>query len=94
MRDRDRERWNRKLRQWGLHGHYYSRVEQRNPPRDIFNHHYLKWWANRRKDTARKWMTFNWNFHMRRQFPSPIERRKRVAERVEEQMAIEYRENQ
>lgn len=87
---RDKERRDRKRRQWGLHGHYYSRMEQRNPPRDLMNHHYIKWWTNRRKDTCRKWMTLYHNF-FRRGIKDKIIRRGRVSADVDKHMAIEYK---
>lgn len=90
--ERDKERRDRKRRQWGLHGKYYDRTERWYPPRDITNHHYVKWWRNRRKDTCRKWMTLYHAFFLRR-VKDKIERRRLVEIEVNKHMAIEYKDH-
>jgi len=86
---RDAQRWKRKCRQWGLHGHDRLRLITRN--RSIHQHHYLKWWASRRKDAAIKWMTLYHDF-FRRHVKDRIERRRLVAEDVKKHIAAEHYE--
>lgn len=85
---RDKERWDRKCRQWGLHGHDRLRLITRI--RGVEEHHLQKWYVSRDPATARKWMTTYHNFFVRQYIEDPIEHRKIVAERVEAHMAIEY----
>lgn len=89
MIDRYTERRNRKRRQWGLHGHDRYGWILRSGLRTAFQHHYQKWWVTNSPGTARKWMALSWDFHLRT-ITDRIERRKRVAEKVEAQMLIEY----
>lgn len=88
---RYKQRRDRKRRQWGLHGRYYDRMERTYPPRDIRNHHYIKWWTNRRRDTAIKWMTLYHAFFLRR-VKNTIERRRLVEIEVNKHLLIEYKD--
>lgn len=88
QKPRELERWERKLRHWGLHGNNSVRIRPRRA-RDLLNHYYEKWWATRDLETEWKWRTLKHNFFSRH-ISNLIERRAHVEKMVEMDMRREY----
>ena len=80
---RDIERWERKLRHWGLHGNRTRRIGGGGSQRGIFQHHYSKWWASRTVDRARKYLRLQFDLAYRWSEKDPIERRRLVDIKIE-----------
>jgi hypothetical protein len=87
VKTRDIERWERKLRHWGLHGNRTRRLKRGGSPRGIYQHHYEKWWQTRTMDRLLKYLRLQFDHVYRWPDKSPIERRRLVAERIEQFIA-------